>query len=179
MTNNDSSKYIPKKINEYDVAVIIAVLFLFFLRRKLMEPESFFTRSEDIYYANILFYLIVLIIVVTAYSKIYLVNEARNREKALDYDKAAEIWDSLGHFEEAGRLRKLKSDMEATKIDQTVVQGDQITKTEIKDSVVSKSNIGATGKDKFARLEKLTKMKDKGLIDADEFKQMKKEILGK
>jgi len=45
--------------------------------------------------------------------------------------------------------------------------------------VVSKSNVGAGGDDKFSRLEKLTEMKEKGLIDDDEFKQMKKEILGK
>ena len=179
MANDNSSKYIPKKINEYDVAVIIAVLFLFFLRGKLMEPESLFSNSDDIYFANILFYLIVIIIVVTAYSKIYLVNEAKNREKALDYDRAAEIWDSLGHFEEAGRVRKLKSDMEATKIDQTVVQGDQITKTEIKDSVLNRSNVGGGGDDKLTKLKELTEMKDKGIIDDDEFKQMKKEILGK
>ena len=67
--------------------------------------------------------------------------------------------------------------MEATKIDQTVVQGDQITKTEIKDSVVSKSNIGATDENKFDRLEKLTKMKDKGLIDDDDYEKMKREII--
>ena len=55
MTNNDSSKYIPKKINEYDVAVIIVVLFLFFLRRVISDPtDSFFSRDDDIYVANIL-----------------------------------------------------------------------------------------------------------------------------
>jgi len=37
----------------------------------------------------------------------------------------------------------------------------------------------AGGDDKFARLEKLTEMKKEGLIDDAEFKQMKKEILGK
>jgi hypothetical protein len=45
--------------------------------------------------------------------------------------------------------------------------------------VINKSNIGTGGDDKFAKLEKLTVMKEKGLIDDDEFKQMKKEILGK
>ena len=41
------------------------------------------------------------------------------------------------------------------------------------------TNTISTGDDKFAKLEKLTEMKKEGLIDDDEFKQMKKEILGK
>ena len=63
----------------------------------------------------------------------------------------------------------------------TEIHGDYVDDrdTIVKDSVISKSNIGAGGDDKFSRLEKLTEMKDKGLIDDDEFKQMKKEILGK
>jgi len=48
-----------------------------------------------------------------------------------------------------------------------------------KDGVVSKSNIGASDDDKFAKLDRLAEIKEKGLIDDDEFKQMKKEILGK
>ncbi len=44
--------------------------------------------------------------------------------------------------------------------------------------MISKSSIGA-GSSKMQELEKLTEMKEKGLIDAAEFKQMKKEILGK
>ena len=44
---------------------------------------------------------------------------------------------------------------------------------------MSKSNIGAGGDDKISKLEKKAEMKEKGLIDAAEFKQMKKEILGK
>jgi hypothetical protein len=47
-----------------------------------------------------------------------------------------------------------------------------------KDSVVNKSNIGA-GSSKMQELKDLTEMKEKGLIDDGEFKQMKKEILGK
>ena len=47
------------------------------------------------------------------------------------------------------------------------------------DSVISKSNVSADEDDKFMKLKELTKMKEKGLIDDDEFKQMKKEILGK
>jgi alkyl hydroperoxide reductase subunit AhpC len=61
------------------------------------------------------------------------------------------------------------------------VSGDYVDDrdTIIQDSVVSKSNIGAGSDDKFTKLKELTEMKEKGLIDAAEFKQMKKEILGK
>jgi hypothetical protein len=48
-----------------------------------------------------------------------------------------------------------------------------------KDSVISKSNVGAGGEDKFTKLKELKEMLSEGLIDEDEFKQMKKEILGK
>ncbi len=85
--------------------------------------------------------------------------------------------EELEYIDEAARVRRLQAEMGAVNIAQKVVQGDEIT--EIKDSVVSKSNIGSGGDDKFAKLERLADMKEKGLIDDDEFKQMKKEILGK
>ena len=109
----------------------------------------------------------------------YVIDYAKERESALDYASAVKIWEDLGKIKEAARVRKLSAEMGSVKVAQNVVQGDQITKTEIKDSVVSKSNIGSGGEDKFAKLEKLTEMKKEGLIDDDEFKQMKKEILGK
>jgi hypothetical protein len=58
------------------------------------------------------------------------------------------------------------------------IQGDNITKTEVKDSILNRSNVGGSSS-KIQELEKLSKMKDKGTLDATEFKQMKKEILGK
>ena len=60
-----------------------------------------------------------------------------------------------------------------------LLHGDDVPKKENKDSVISKSNVGAGGDDKFTKLKELTEMKEKGLIDDAEFKQMKKEILGK
>ena len=42
-----------------------------------------------------------------------------------------------------------------------------------------KSNTGSGGDDKFTKLKELKEMLSEGLIDDDEFKQMKKEILGK
>ena len=67
------------------------------------------------------------------------------------------------------------------KVEQTVVQGDYVDDrdTIVKDSVVSKSNIGAGGKSKSEELREAKALLDEGIIDEDEFKQMKKEILGK
>ena len=102
----------------------------------------------------------------------------RRREELLDYDSAIHMWEELGENEEAARVRKLKADLAAPK---TEIHGDYVDDrdTIVKDSVINRSSIGAGGDDKFARLEKLTEMKEKGLIDDDEFQQMKKEILGK
>ena len=105
--------------------------------------------------------------------------KANEREQARDYDNAIEIWEEMGQINEAARVRTLKAEQGAVKVDQTVVQGDQVTKTEIKDSVLNRSNVGAGSDDKVTKLEKIAEMKDKGIIDDDEFKQMKKEILGK
>ena len=86
----------------------------------------------------------------------------------------------LGEIKEAARVRKMQANMGAVKVAQNVVQGDYIDDrdTIIKDSVVSKSNVGR-GSSKMQELKDLTEMKKEGLIDDDEFKQMKKEILGK
>jgi hypothetical protein len=103
---------------------------------------------------------------------------AKNKEQFLNYDKAIEIWEELGENKEAGRVRKLKGDLAAPK---TEIHGDYIDDrdTIVKDSVISKSSIGAGGDDKFAKLKELKEMLSEGLIDDDEFQQMKKEILGK
>ena len=106
---------------------------------------------------------------------------AKVKEKNLDYDRAIEIYEEMGEAEEAGRVRKLKAEQGSVKVDQTVVHGDYVDDrdTIVKDSVINRSNVGAGGDDKFTKLKELTEMKEKGLIDDDEFKQMKKEILGK
>jgi hypothetical protein len=104
--------------------------------------------------------------------------QAMKREEALDYDSAIRIWEELGEINEAARVRKLKSEQGSVKVAQKVVHGDEVTKTEIKDSVLNRSNVGG-GSSKMQELKDLTEMKKEGLIDDDEFKQMKKEILGK
>ena len=107
-----------------------------------------------------------------------LTSDANDREIALDHDAAIQIWEKIGETKEATRVRKLKADLAAPK---TEIHGDYVDDrdTIVKDSVVNKSNIGTGADDKFAKLDRLAEMKEKGLIDDDEFKQMKKEILGK
>ena len=107
--------------------------------------------------------------------------KALEREQARDYSAAIEIWETLGEIEEAARVRKLKAEQSAVKVDQTVVHGYYVDDrdTIVKDSVVNKSNIGAGGKSKAEELREAKSLLDEGIIDDDEFKQMKKEILGK
>ena len=96
------------------------------------------------------------------------------------YNKAEEWYTFHGRLEEAARVRKLKAEQGAVKVDQTVVQGDYVDDrdTIVKDSVISKSNIGPGGKSKSEELREAKALLDDGIIDDDEFKQMKKEILG-
>ena len=61
---------------------------------------------------------------------------------------------------------------ERLKIVKTALGGDE-------DDNTKKSNTGSGGDDKFTKLKELKEMLSEGLIDEGEFKQMKKEILGK
>jgi len=103
---------------------------------------------------------------------------AINREEHLDYVGAIEIYEKLNMNKEAARIRRRMYDEK--KVDQTVVHGDYVDDrdTIVKDSVINKSNIG-TGKSKSEELREAKALLDDGIIDDDEFKQMKKEILGK
>ena len=104
---------------------------------------------------------------------------ARELERLLRYEEAIEVWEGLGNHDEAARIRKLKVEQGAVKVSQKVVHGDEVTKTEIKDSVLNRSNVGSGGDDKLTKIKELKELHDSGAIDDDEFKQMKKEILGK
>ena len=101
---------------------------------------------------------------------------AKKHERLLEFKEAAEIYKELELEEEVIRVRKLLAEQGAVKVAQKVVHGDEVT--EIKDSVLNRSNVGG-GSSKMQELEKLAEMKKEGLIDDDEFKQMKKEVLGK
>jgi hypothetical protein len=94
---------------------------------------------------------------------------AKEHEELLEFEKAAKIYKNYGMKEDVIRTRKLKNK------DRKVIHGDTI----IKDSVVSKSNVGSSNDDKVSKIKELKELLDSGAIDDDEFKQMKKEILGK
>ena len=110
-------------------------------------------------------------------------------EDLLRYKEAIDIWEELGRHDEAKRVRKKIRDEGRVKVDQTVVHGDYVDDrdttyiddrdTIVKDSVINKSNIGAGGEDKFAKLKELKEMFDSGFISKEEMEEMKKEILGK
>jgi len=103
--------------------------------------------------------------------------KADDKVKHLDYDKAIEIYESIGDKEGAAKARKQKANLAAPK---TEIHGNYVDDrdTIVKDSVLNRSNVGGSTS-KMQELEKLTEMKKEGLIDDDEYKQMKKEILGK
>ena len=102
----------------------------------------------------------------------------RKREELLDYDSAIRMWEDIGENEEAARVRKLKADLAAPK---TEIHGDYVDDrdTIVKDSVINRSNVGTGGKSKAEQIKEIKELLDSGAIDDDEFKQMKKEILGK
>ena len=106
-------------------------------------------------------------------------NKAKKCEEHLDFDEAVKLWEKIGNSKEAGRIRGIKAEQSSVKVTQKVVHGDEVTNTEVKDSVINKSNIGSKGDDKLAKLKELKELYDSGILDDEEFKQMKKDILGK
>jgi hypothetical protein len=107
--------------------------------------------------------------------------EANERERALDYNSAIRIWEELGQIKEAARVRKLKARQRAIKVDQTVVHGDYVDDrdTIVKDSVVSKSSIGAggDGDDLAAKLQRLAQMHRHGILSDEQFEAAKNKLL--
>jgi len=104
--------------------------------------------------------------------------KAKKHEKLLEFDAAAEIYKELMMDDDVIRVRKLQAEQGSVKVTQKVVHGDEVTKTEIKDSVLNRSNVGG-GSSKAEELREAKALLDEGIIDDDEFKQMKKEILEK
>jgi len=94
------------------------------------------------------------------------------------YDEADKWYNSQGMLKEAADARRKKADMSASK---TEIHGDYIDDrdTIVKDSVISKSNIGSGGSSKMQELKELKEMFDSGFISKEEMEEMKKEILGK
>ena len=103
---------------------------------------------------------------------------AKQHEKLMEFDEAAEIYKELELEDEVIKVRKLKSEQGAVKVTQKVVHGDEVTKTEIKDSVLNRSNIGGKSS-KAEELREAKSLLDEGLINEDDYEKMKKEILDK
>ena len=102
-------------------------------------------------------------------------------EEHLKYKEAIDIWEELKLYKEAKRIRSKIKEEGKVKVDQTVVHGDYVDDrdTIIKDSVVSKSNVSSGRSSRMQELKELKEMLSEGLIDKDDFKEMKKEIMGK
>ena len=95
------------------------------------------------------------------------------------FDDAENLYTKNGMLKKAAKMRRNKAAQGAAKIDQTIVHGDYVDDrdTIVKDSVVNRSNIGSNSKAEDLREAK--SLFEEGLIDQSEYKQMKKEILGK
>ena len=108
------------------------------------------------------------------------IEEAKRHEKLMEFDEAAEVYKRLEMDDDVIRVRKLKAEQGAVKVDQTVVHGDYIDDrdTIVKDSVISKSNIGAGGKSKAEQIKEIKELLDSGAIDKDDYEKMKREIVG-
>ena len=107
-------------------------------------------------------------------------NEAFKRERALDFETAIQMWEELDEIDEAARVRKTMAEQGSVKVNQKVIHGDEISKTEIKDSVLNKSNVGnGDGEDKFTKLKELKEMFDSGFISQEEMEKIKQDIIGK
>ena len=106
----------------------------------------------------------------------YILDKAKRHEKLLEFEEAAKMYKIAGYDNQVIRVRKKARN----KVKQTIVHGDYVDDrdTIVKDSVISKSNVGG-GKSKAEEIKEIKELLDSGAIEDDEFKQMKKEILGK
>ena len=100
-------------------------------------------------------------------------------EKLELYGDAEEWYTSNSLLDKAADMRRKKADMGAAKISQKIVHGDEVTKTEIKDSVLNRSIVGGGGSSKMQELKELKEMFDSDFISEEEMEKMKKEILEK
>ena len=135
------------------LCLLISVWFAFigFAGLRHIFSGSALNPMLDIFYVSVCFSISALIIygrkwMVTKnlrYKKKRMRKEAYNREVALDYSTAINLWEDLEEFEEVARVRKLQFNLISPNVNQTIIQGDQVNKTEVKDSVINKSNIGS------------------------------------
>ena len=97
-------------------------------------------------------------------------------EKLIEKRNAGEI--TSEEFEEM-KKEILERKPQISREPDDVAQEEADVSRKDKDSVVSKSNVGAGEKSKAESLREAKSLFEEGLIDESEYKQMKKEILGK
>ena len=102
--------------------------------------------------------------------------EAQKCEKYFNYPRAIELYEIIGKLEEAKRIRAIVMKGQS----QTVVHGDYVDDrdTIVKDSVISKSSIGAGGKSKAEQIKEIKELLDAGAISEEDYQKMKREIVG-
>ena len=85
----------------------------------------------------------------------------------------------MGMHDDAKRVRRKMLDEK--KVDQTIVHGDYVDDrdTIVKDSVISKSNIGVggDGDDLAAKLQQLAQMHRDGILSDEQFEAAKNKLL--
>ena len=114
-------------------------------------------------------------------------HQAAIYEDQMDYDQALSIYRRLNLPNDIRRVNEKKygSNKESVPTqgvtNTTIIHGNYVNDNDtiVKDSVLNRSSIGGTGNSKADELQKISDLKDKGLIDDEEFKQMKNEVLGK
>ena len=152
-------KYIRSLLQILLIIIVAITIFIMVLQTL---TEFYWSSGQGVsFYEEMMLYLS--IVLVTGLIALFLLRgpskksmkmKAEQREKALDYEGAAIIWEALEEFDEAARVRKLKV---------------ELTKSPNSDVLPSKTE----------QIKEYKELLDSGAIDEYEFKQMKKEILGK
>jgi len=104
-------------------------------------------------------------------------------ESQLDYEQALAIYRRFNMTGEVRRNNEMKyvNNNQSGVTNTTIIHGNVVNDNDtiVKDSVLNRSSIGGAGNSKAEEIKEIKSLLDSGAIDDDEFKQMKKEILGK
>ena len=144
-------KYIRSLLQILLIIIVAITIFIMVLQTWSSGP---FYEEMMLYHSIVLVIGLIALFLLRGPSKKSMKMKAEQREKALDYEGAAIIWDALEEFDEAARVRKLKV---------------ELTKSPNSDVLPSKTE----------QIKEYKELLDSGAIDEYEFKQMKKEILEK
>ena len=144
-------KYIRSLLQILLIIIVAITIFIMVLQTWSSGP---FYEEMMLYLSIVLVTGLIALFLLRGPSKKSMKMKAEQREKALDYEGAAIIWEALEEFDEAARVRKLKV---------------ELTKSPNSDVLPSKTE----------QIKEYKELLDSGAIDEYEFKQMKKDILGK